>query len=247
MKKNDLIIDLGFHNGDDTHFYLAKGYRVVAVEANTTLYLEGMGRFAKEINSGQLQLINKAISPEKGEVSFYIHPTNTDWSSCYHHIVTSDGSQPQLIKVATITLHELYEQHGIPHYMKVDIEGADVFVAKQVSEYDVKPAFISFETSRRDFAGLFSYLYVSGYGGYQLINQMNNNGLEAEVSTLENVFFRYKFSKYSSGLFGEDLKKERWKSFEETLSGYIKYMELKQIDNKELGLGWVDIHAKYKV
>lgn len=247
MKKNDLIIDLGFHNGDDTNFYLAKGYNVVAVEANTTLYLEGKDRFAKEINSGRLLLINKAVSPEKGEIPFYVHPTNTDWSSCYHHIVTSDGSQPELINVETITLHELYEQHGVPHYMKVDIEGADVFVAKQVSEYEVKPDYISFETSRRDFAGLFSYLYVSGYGGYQLINQMNNYGLEAEVRTLKNDSINYRFSKYSSGLFGEDLKEDRWKSFEETLSRYIKYMELKQIDNKELGLGWVDIHAKYRI
>lgn len=246
MEKNDLIFDFGFHNGDDTDFYLAKGYRVVAVEANTNLYLDGKKRFAKELDNGRLCLINKAISQEKGEISFYVHPTNTDWSSCYHHIVTSDGSQPQLIKVETTTLHDLYRQYGVPHYMKVDIEGADVFVAKQVAEYEAKPEYISFETSRRDFAGLFSYLYVSGFSNFQLINQMNNNGLQVEVKTFFNEVINYKFTRYSSGLFGEDLKEDKWRSFEEVLSNYIKYMELKKIDNKELGLGWVDVHARFK-
>ena len=32
-----LIIDVGMHNGDDTAFYLAKGFEVVAVEANAAL------------------------------------------------------------------------------------------------------------------------------------------------------------------------------------------------------------------
>jgi hypothetical protein len=30
----DLIYDLGMHRGGDTQFYLEKGFRVVAVEAN---------------------------------------------------------------------------------------------------------------------------------------------------------------------------------------------------------------------
>jgi hypothetical protein len=29
----DLIFDVGFHRGEDTDFYLKKGFRVVAVEA----------------------------------------------------------------------------------------------------------------------------------------------------------------------------------------------------------------------
>ena len=33
----DLIYDVGMHNGADTAFYLAKGFRVVAVEANPEL------------------------------------------------------------------------------------------------------------------------------------------------------------------------------------------------------------------
>ena len=36
-KHPDLIYDIGQHTGEDTAFYLGKGFRVVAVEANPTL------------------------------------------------------------------------------------------------------------------------------------------------------------------------------------------------------------------
>ncbi len=45
------IIDLGMNNGDDTAFYLAKGYNVVAVEANPHLVAAARVRFAKDIAS----------------------------------------------------------------------------------------------------------------------------------------------------------------------------------------------------
>lgn len=32
--KSDRIFDIGMHRGEGTRFYLAKGFRVVAVEAN---------------------------------------------------------------------------------------------------------------------------------------------------------------------------------------------------------------------
>ena len=35
---NDLIYDLGVNRGEDCAFYLAKGFRVVGIEANPSLY-----------------------------------------------------------------------------------------------------------------------------------------------------------------------------------------------------------------
>lgn len=34
VKNNDLIYDIGLHQGQDTDFYLRKGFRVIAFEAN---------------------------------------------------------------------------------------------------------------------------------------------------------------------------------------------------------------------
>jgi hypothetical protein len=33
-------------------------------------------------------------------------------------------------------------------------------------------------------------------------------------------------------------------TFDELLTRYIKYKELKQFDNVELALGWLDVHAR---
>ncbi len=45
----NLIYDLGSHNGQDSEFYLKKGFIVVAVEANPTL-CDGLKlRFSREI------------------------------------------------------------------------------------------------------------------------------------------------------------------------------------------------------
>ena len=36
-KHKDLIYDVGMHKGEDTEFYLRKGFRVIAIEADPDL------------------------------------------------------------------------------------------------------------------------------------------------------------------------------------------------------------------
>jgi len=65
-----------------------------------------------------------------------------------------------------------------------------------------------------------------------------------EVQTVtEGKKIDYQFTKYSSGFFGNDLPNDKWLSYKEALTRYEKYKELKIIDNKELALGWLDLHA----
>lgn len=242
MTSNGLIFDFGFHNGDDSAFYLAKGYQVVAIEAHPELVEAGLRRFSMEVEAGRLVLLHKAVCEVSGKVDFFVHAAKPEWSSCVLSMAQSDGSCAVGVEVDSTNLHELCLQYGVPDYLKVDIEGCDLFVAKQLSECERKPRFVSFETSRRDYAGIFSYLYVSGYSRFQLVNQANNPKRRANVMNSRGGTFT--FSEFSSGLFGEDLPKEQWLTFDETLTRYIKYKELKQIDNVELGLGWLDVHAR---
>lgn len=224
---NDLIFDLGFHNGTDTAFYLSKGFKVVAIEANPELINDGLIRFKNEIDTGKLILLNNAIADKPGDsINFYIHPTKTEWSSCIQTKAESDGSQARLASVITTTLLQLCDEFGTPTYVKTDIEGHDITVAQQLFLLKDKPSYVSFETSKQDYAGIFSWLYVSGYKSFQLQNQLNN-------------------PPFSSGKFGQDLDLNKWKSFDETLVNYIKYKELKAIDNIELACGWLDVHARF--
>jgi FkbM family methyltransferase len=220
-----LVYDLGFHNGDDTAFYLSLGFKVLAVDANPRLVKEGKDRFTKEIASGQLVLLNRIISDDFGFRNFYIHPTKSDWSGCIRELVESDGSKAETITVDTTRIADLYSACGVPGYMKVDIEGCELMVVRQVSKLSPKPRHISFECPGRDYVGIFSYLYVSGYTGYQLRNQLNNK-------------------QCPSGSFGDNLPMNKWLSCNGALERYIKYKDLKQLDRDELGLGWLDLHAR---
>jgi FkbM family methyltransferase len=241
---DDLIFDLGFHNGDDTAFYLAKGFRVVAVEANPKLVGAGVNKFDSDIKAERLILLHKAVRETPGKVDFFIHPTKSEWSSCVLSMAESDGSSATCVEVDSTNLHELCCKYGVPYYLKVDVEGCDLFVAKQLSECEMKPRFVSFETSRRDYAGIFSYLYISGYSRFQLVNQANNPSRIIPGKVTNSKGSSFTFSEFSSGLFGEDLPRKKWLTFDEMISRYIKYKELKQVDNIELGLGWLDVHAR---
>jgi hypothetical protein len=46
------------NNGDDTAYYLSRGFRTVAIEANPELVKYAKARFAREIASGRLIILN---------------------------------------------------------------------------------------------------------------------------------------------------------------------------------------------
>ena len=225
MINNNLIYDLGFHDGTDVKFYLSKEFNVVAVEANPYLVKESLITFKKEIKNGRLILINKAIVEDSTNIKtkFFVSDTKNELSSCSIEIAESEGSKVKCIDVYTTTLRDLFNEYGVPYYMKVDIEGNDAIVARHLFDEE-KPKFVSFETAKKDYFDIFSWLYVSGYRKFQLINQINN-------------------PQYSSGTFGKFLPENKWILYDELLTRYIRYKELKAIDNKELGIGWLDVHA----
>ena len=77
----ELIYDIGFHKGEDTLFYLLKGYNVVAVDADIELIEEGKSSFKEYIDNGRLILLNYAITNESDkDINFFISQ-NTLWNS----------------------------------------------------------------------------------------------------------------------------------------------------------------------
>src|SRR5260370_36043560 len=69
----DLIYDVGLHKGEDTAFYLKKGFKVLGIEANPELVQHCQARFRNEVASGQLRIIEGAIAPESEgpTITFY--------------------------------------------------------------------------------------------------------------------------------------------------------------------------------
>ena len=71
----EIIYDFGMNEGSDTDYYLAKGFKVVAVEANSMLCSQAERRFAQQIADGRLVLLNVALARAdvKEPVVFYLH------------------------------------------------------------------------------------------------------------------------------------------------------------------------------
>jgi len=242
MNKN-LIYDLGFFNGDDTDYYLKKGYNVIAIEANPNLFECGKLRFKEEIKSKKLILLNNAFTDTNEQIiKFYIHPKNLDWGTCLKE--KAEYWKVPLIHydihdIQTINLSALYNKYGCPYYIKTDIEGLDYLVLTQLMTMKHKPIYLSFELSRLDYYKTFMGLLICEYTGFLLINQLSH------VDKIDESI-GYKFGNYHSGFFGMDIFKDVNKNlnYDECLTRYIKYKELKIIDNQNLALGWIDIHAK---
>ena len=221
---NNLIFDLGFLDGTDSKNYLDKGYKVIAVEANPDLVISVQKKHTDFYSNPDFGIYNKVISDKSKEiVPFYVNEKRPEVSSLEKWIATQNYTQEVITEnVESMTLHDLIFTFGVPYYIKVDVEGVDKIVAKQIYELEEKPRFVSFELNKDDFIDIFYYMKKSGYTKYKLVNQLNN-------------------PKNSSGDFGKYL--ENWLDYNTAFSNYCKYRELKIIDNVNLGIGWIDLHC----
>jgi FkbM family methyltransferase len=167
---NDLNYDVGMHNGNDTAFYLACGYRVVAIEADPTLAAAGTQRFQKEIASGQLTILNVGIGDQPGTATFWINEVQSTLNSFIREITAQYGEPHHPITIQCRRLDDIMREHGVPHYMKIDIEGHDIVCCDQLTNAS-KPRFISVEMSRVE---LLVKLRDLGYDRFKLITQLDH-------------------------------------------------------------------------
>ena len=68
--KSDLIYDVGACLGDDSAYYLHKGFRVVGIEANPAAVSVLKRRFEAAISAGRYALLPKAIFDREGKAPF---------------------------------------------------------------------------------------------------------------------------------------------------------------------------------
>ena len=145
----DLIYDVGMNNGDDTAYYLRRGFRVVAIEADTRLAKCAAERFSTQISSGQLRILNIGITAEEGELPFWICETRSQWSSFDRKIASRDGNPHREVMVPCRRFASVLEEFGVPYYLKVDIEGNDILCLQDLNPQRL-PRFFSMETADPD-------------------------------------------------------------------------------------------------
>lgn len=225
MIREDLIYDIGFHQGEDTEFYLKKGFRVVAVEANPALAQAGRENFSKHISDGRLTIVNVAVADKSGTLDFHVNQDRSIWGTLFPEWAERNellGTKSEIIKVDAIPMADLLAEYGIPHYMKVDIEGADLIALNGLKAVKERPTFVSIESCKDSFRSLrheFRVFQELGYDRFKVVPQRWICKKQMAVIQSETGRHEYRFREGASGQFGDEAP-GRWRTVEEAIQEY---------------------------
>lgn len=109
---------------------MKKGFRVVGLEANPAVCAKTVELNQELLDSGRLTIVQRALFGST--VSFYVNPEKDDWGSLYQWAAEQGVGTSVRIDATTITLRDLIAEHGVPYYIKCDIEGGDTIFARQL-------------------------------------------------------------------------------------------------------------------
>ncbi len=268
---DDLIYDVGVHTGEDTDYYLRKGFRVVGVEANPGLVVALKERFAGDIDDRRLTLVDKAIGASRGVVDFYVNRYVSEWGTTDHDWMSRNakvGAPSDVVRVPTVSLGELLDSFGVPRYMKIDIEGADRLCLRELARRADAPRYVSVESHAWDYEETLEDLEILGAAGYRKFKVIAQHTIDRQVCprpAKEGRYVRHDFPPGASGLFGEELP-GTWMTLEmakrryRTLYARVRMVGrhngvLRFVTNRYLvaalarlfpgGTGWFDTHATF--
>lgn len=231
-KHKDLIYDVGMHKAEDTEFYLRKGFRVIAFEADPDLVCSCRNRFKEFIVQGQFTIVEgaivdlDAIDAGQKKVQFYKNDDVSVWGTvCVNWAERNAklGTSSSKIEVDAVDFAGVIQEHGMPHYMKIDIEGCDMVCINILKKFSERPDYVSIESDKTSFANIkreINALIDLGYDCFQAVEQsVIPLPQSPPYPPREDKYVAQRFEKGSSGLFGAELG-DKWKSKHEILRQY---------------------------
>jgi FkbM family methyltransferase len=261
-----LIYDVGVHNGDDTAYYLHKGFRVVGIEANPEAVAQLQARFASPIARGDLLLLDVGVAEREGTIDFYVCNEQSEWSSFNPLKAPNAGATARTVKVSTVTFDSILARYGVPYYCKIDIEGNDILCLDGITPED-KPEYLSIEMSHAVGDRQLAKMAALGYSRFKIVSQVT---FGPAVPALESLIRRapwrlrhaaqslkqlevrtlgkgqddaWTFRRGSSGSFGEATP-GRWLSYAKALTVWRSLHRLdSRLNARGFGGDWYDIHA----
>lgn len=272
MNDRKLIFDVGANDGSDTAFYLGLGFSVVSIEPNPRLAESLCERFAVEIGTGRVKVVNVAVTvADCAEVALFLSEDDTE-SSLIQSMAERAGSSKRYMTKGR-GLCSLFEEFGLPWYCKIDIEGYDAAAVRGMSRCDGRPAYISCEAAgqpigavARDEGLLYDVLdalAAQGYRQFKLVDQ-ESGLLLADAGHYDRlhswpVRVRTKMERWlgrpgrrdipgaasASGVFGDDLEGV-WADYETTRRRLrLHFTHYNHYTKNKHFIFWVDIHGKY--
>jgi FkbM family methyltransferase len=236
QKHSDLIYDVGLNLGQDTEYYLKKGYRVVAFEADPDNAEFCRKQFAEAVAAEKLIIVEGAISEistnseKPTKVRFYRNVNHSLWgSTCEEWAYRNEvmGTVNEAIKVDAVNFAECLEKYGIPFYLKADIVGSEKICLKALLNFTNKPDYLSIRSEKVIFDKLleeFELLKELGYNHFKAIQQDVTNS-QTILNPGNGSAKTYTFQEGASGVFGEDTA-GKWKNYDEIIKEYRRIFKL---------------------
>jgi FkbM family methyltransferase len=138
VKPGDLVFDIGAHVGDRIAAFRHLGARVVAVEPQPAL-----ARTLRLFYGRDAAVIIEplAVSRSPGLLDFRVNLDNPTVSTASEAFLRAADGAPgwqgqtwsRTIRVAATTLDALIERHGVPAFIKIDVEGLEADVLAGLS------------------------------------------------------------------------------------------------------------------
>lgn len=229
MSRRPIVYDVGLNNGDDSAYYLKKGFDVIGIDAHAGLCELCTRRFETEINNGRMTVLNIGIGATEERRTFFQNLTEDPISTFFpENWGKSQKWTPAQVEVRRLS--SIIHEHGDPYFVKVDIEYFDHLALLDLLKEQILPPFISAEAQTID---VYCALVCMGYESFKVINGIDvaTEFRDCELRSVDGKAFRHEFSNVSSGPFADDLP-GKWLDKDEALEKLLQF-----------GLGWVDLHA----
>jgi len=253
---SDLIIDVGLNDGRDTAFYLHRGFRVVAIDANRRWIEEARLRFRQEIEAGRLTLLHRGIAAERGRATLHYTDADPGTASLNEDHVRRVGAITASYEVECVPFGDVLREHGVPYYLKIDIETLDRLCLVALEAADT-PAFVSWEEGEDAVENL-AHLHAIGYRWFKAINQVTFRELSRENSLLNSARYRmnrafgrperpfhtrdgWEFKAGCAGPFGPETD-GRWRSYRQMTAQWKEFCRRYPRSGRDGG--WHDFHAR---
>jgi len=169
IKRNDLVFDVGCNVGCRTKLFLNLGARVVAFEPQPEL-CEHLHSHLKR--NKMFTLEKSAIGTEKGYAEMRISEAHvlSSMSSRWIEATKKSGRFQQYewnksIQVEVTTFDKAIHKHGLPQFVKIDVEGFELDVMKGLSH---QVPYLSFEFTAEDICNTYNCIkHLSNLGKYE--------------------------------------------------------------------------------
>lgn len=162
LRQGDLIFDIGANEGFKTDLFLRLGARVVAIEPDETNQSILQERFVRfRFFRRPLVIVGKAVSDKSALETMWmdgpgsaVNTLSRKWATtlrgdkarhAYGHCGLDFAQQKT---VETTTVEELISAHGVPIFIKIDVEGYELNVIRSLQR---PVSYLSFEVNLPEF------------------------------------------------------------------------------------------------